>query len=171
MSPADADEVPWLDDREQAAWRSYLDLRDELALRLERHLQTASGLSSADYQVLVHLSETDGDRARPVELCRTLRWQQSRLSHQLTRMERRGLVERLECHEDGRGSIVALTPAGRSAIESAAPGHVRDLRDLLIEPLGRDGFLQLGDLARQVLDALPEESTGTARADAGKRSS
>ena len=66
---------------------------------------------------------------------------------------------------------MALTPAGRSAIESAAPGHVRDLRDLLIEPLGRDGFLQLGDLARQVLDAMPEESTGTTRADAGNRSS
>lgn len=152
------DAVPWLDPDEQGAWRAYLDLRDELALRVERYLQSASGLSSADYQVLVHLSESDGELARPGELCRNLRWQQSRLSHQLTRMERRGLVERRECREDGRGSIVALTPAGRSAIEATAPGHVRNLRALLIDPLGREDFLKLGELARQVLESMPDDT-------------
>ena len=55
MPANDAGPVPWLDDDEQAAWRAYLDLRDELAIRLERDLQSTSGLSSADYQVLVHL--------------------------------------------------------------------------------------------------------------------
>ena len=57
------------------------------------------------------------------------------------------------------------------AFPSSKALETRDLRDLLIEPLGRDGFLQLGDLARQVLDAMPEEPTGTTRADAGNRSS
>jgi DNA-binding MarR family transcriptional regulator len=153
---AAAEEVPWLDAQEQAAWRAYMDMRDELSLRLERDLQSRSGLSVPDYQVLVHLSESDRDRARPVDLCADLRWEQSRLSHQLTRMEKRGLVERLACEEDGRGSIVALTSEGRAAIEAAAPGHVRALRALLVDAIGRDGMLQLGALARQVLDALPD---------------
>jgi DNA-binding MarR family transcriptional regulator len=154
------DDVPWLDAQEQAAWRAYMDMRDEVTLRLERDLQARSGLSGADYQVLVHLSESTDDRARPVDLCADLRWEQSRLSHQLTRMEKRGLVERRACEEDGRGSIVALTPEGRTAIEEAAPGHVRTLRALLVDVIGRDGMLQLGALAQQVLDALPDTDGG-----------
>ena len=151
------DGVPWLDPQEQAAWRAFMDMRDELNLRLERDLQARAGLSGADYQVLVHLSESPADAARPVDMCTELRWEQSRLSHQLTRMERRGLVERRACEEDGRGSIVALTPEGRAAIEDAAPGHVRALRALLVDVLGRDRMLQLGELSRAVLDALPED--------------
>ncbi|UDY36779.1 MarR family winged helix-turn-helix transcriptional regulator [Dermatobacter hominis] len=151
------DDVPWLDAEEQAAWRAYMEMRDEVTLRLERDLQARSGLSGADYQVLVHLSESPGDAVRPVEVCTALRWEQSRLSHQLTRMERRGLVERRACEEDGRGSIVALTDEGRAAIEEAAPGHVVALRALLVDVIGRDGMLQLGAIARRVLDALPDD--------------
>jgi DNA-binding MarR family transcriptional regulator len=172
MTPSDdlaaSEEVPWLDDEEQSAWRAYVELRDELTLRLERDLQARSGLSGADYQVLVVLSESPDDAARPVELCAAMRWEQSRLSHQLTRMERRGLVERRACEEDGRGSIVALTPAGRTAIEEAAPGHVRALRRLLVDPIGREGLLQLGALARRVLDAMADEELG---AKSAKRTS
>ncbi len=151
------DPVPWLDSEEQAAWRAFVELRAEIGLRIERDLQARSGLSTADYEVLVQLSESAHDRARPVELCRNLRWEQSRLSHQLTRMAKRDLVVRRDCDEDGRGSIVELTPQGRAAIESAAPAHVRALRSLLVEPLGREGLLQLGTLARTVLDALADD--------------
>ena len=161
------DDVPWLDADEQAAWRAYMEMRDEVTLRLERDLQSRSGLSGADYQVLVVLSESPRDAARPVELCATLRWEQSRLSHQLTRMERRGLVERRACEEDARGSIVALTSEGRAAIEAAAPGHVLALRALLVDVIGREGLLQLGALAQQVLDGLPDDdlrSKGSRRA-------
>lgn len=152
----DPDGIPWLDPDEQSAWRAFIEMGDEIGLRIERDLQSRSGLSSADYQVLVHLSESVEDRARPVDMCRSLRWEQSRLSHQLTRMARRDLIERRDCDEDGRGSIIVLTPQGRAAIESAAPEHVRALRSLLVEPLGRDGLLQLGNLARKVLEALPD---------------
>lgn len=155
--PQDApeqDPVQWLAPEEQSAWRAFLEMHDELMLRLERDLHERTGLSSTDYQVLVVLSEHPEGRVRPVEMCRALRWEQSRVSHQVTRMEKRGLVERSTCEEDGRGSLVGITPAGRRAIEAAAPGHVSALRALLVAPLGPDGMLQLGELSRRVLDAM-----------------
>ena len=155
-SPEPGAAVPWLAPEEQAAWRAFLEMHDELMLRLERDLHERSGLSSTDYQVLVFLSEHPDGRARPVEMCRAMRWEQSRLSHQVTRMEKRGLVERSTCEEDGRGSLVGITAAGRSTIEDAAPGHVRSLRALLVDPLGHDGLLRLGDLSRRVLDAMDD---------------
>lgn len=153
----DAGPVPWLDDDEHTAWRAYLELRDELTTRLERDLQSNSGLSGADYQVLVHLSEAPDAQARPVELCRALRWEQSRLSHQLSRMERRDLIQRRTCQEDGRGSVVTLTATGRDAIVAAAPAHVRTIRRLLVDVLGPDEMGELGRLSRKVLDALADD--------------
>src|SRR5436853_7528292 len=120
----------WLDEREQRAWRAFLRMQAELAGRLNRQLLTDSGLSLSDYDVLVQLTDASDGRLRPFELQRRLQWEQSRLSHHLTRMQRRGLVARGECIDDGRGAYVVLTKAGRSAIETAAPGHVHTVRQL-----------------------------------------
>lgn len=153
--PADAaSSVRWLDQREQTAWRAFLAMHDELFRHLERGLQARSELSRQDFAVLVELSESDASTVRPYELGRSLRWEQSRLSHQLGRMERRGLIRRIPCPEDGRGSVVELTPAGRDAIVAAAPGHVEDLRAVFVDVLGPGGLAELGRLSGLVLDAL-----------------
>jgi len=111
----------WLDESEQRAWRSYLQMHGQLLARLNRQLQADSDLSLADYEVLVTLSEVPAGRLRPFELQRGLQWEQSRLSHQLRRMEHRGLVGREGCTDDRRGAFIVLTDAGRRAIEAAAP--------------------------------------------------
>src|SRR5919199_5055369 len=100
----------WLNQREQRAWRAFLRMHARLAGRLNRELQAGSGLSLADYEVLVQLTDAADGRHRPYELQRLLQWEQSRLSHHLTRMQRRGLVAREECADDGRGAWVVLTP-------------------------------------------------------------
>lgn len=146
--------VPWLASEEQTAWRSFLAMHDELMVHLERGLQQRSGLSLGDFAVLVELSEAPGEALRPTELCRRLRWEQSRLSHRLRRMEQRGLLRRTGCDEDGRGALVELTASGRETIELAAPGHVRDLRALFVDVLGRDGMLSLGSLSERVIAGL-----------------
>lgn len=88
-----------------------------------------------DYDVLVQLSESD-DGVVPVrDLLIALNWEASRLSHQLTRMQGRGLVTRRASIEDGRRSEVELTIAGRAAIDRAAPGHVAAVRELFIDRL------------------------------------
>jgi DNA-binding MarR family transcriptional regulator len=148
----------WLDESEQRAWRSFQRMQGRLAARLNRQLQDDSGLSLGDYEVLVHLSEAPESRLRPYALQRLLHWEQSRLSHHLTRMQRRGLVAREECPEDGRGAFVRMTDAGRDAITTAAPGHVTAVRRLFFDGLSRDQVAVVEQLSSQVLDRLEREA-------------
>ncbi|WP_433498141.1 MarR family winged helix-turn-helix transcriptional regulator [Sphaerimonospora sp. CA-214678] len=144
----------WLDDDQQRAWRAYLRMQAGLSAALNRQLQAASGLSLADYDVLVHLTDTPGGRLRPYEMQRALDWEQSRLSHHLSRMQRRGLVERQECADDGRGAFIVLTEAGRSAIETAAPDHVETVRRLFFDQLTPEQVATLEELSTRVLARL-----------------
>src|ERR1700756_308680 len=120
----------WLSADEQRAWRTYLRMSSLLPAALNRELQQDSGLTLPEYEVLVQLSEAPQHRLRPYQICDALNWEQSRLSHQLTRMERRGLVSRQECAADGRGAFIELTAAGADAIGTAAPQHVAAVRRL-----------------------------------------
>src|ERR1700743_1213819 len=126
----------WLSDDEQRTWRTYLRMSSLLPAALNRELQQDSGLTLPEYEVLVALSEAPQRRLRPFQICEALNWEQSRLSHQLTRMERRGLVTRRECAADGRGGLIELTAAGADAIDAAAPRHVATVRRLIFDQLG-----------------------------------
>lgn len=152
--------VRWLDDREQAAWRGFLDMHARLTARLNREMQDASGLSIADYSVLVQLTEHIDARMRVLELARALRWEKSRLSHQLTRMQQRGLVERSNCSEDRRGAFVVLTDQGRRAAESVAPTHVDGVRRYLFDGLSPDQVDGLAEVARQTVARLDQACAG-----------
>ncbi|MGV9771874.1 MarR family winged helix-turn-helix transcriptional regulator [Streptosporangium sp. NPDC003464] len=150
----------WLDDDEQRAWRAYIRLQGRLTARLNRQLQADSGLSLADYEVLVQLTDVPDGRLRPFELQREIQWEQSRLSHHLSRMQRRGLIDREECPDDGRGAFIVITAAGRHAITAAAPGHVETVQRLFFEGLTRDQIAALERLSTQVLarlDAVSED--------------
>jgi DNA-binding MarR family transcriptional regulator len=144
----------WLDAREQAAWRAYLDMNALLTARLNKEMQDASGISIADFSVLVPLSEHPQGRMRVLELARALGWEKSRLSHQLTRMQQRGLVERSNCDEDRRGAFVLLTAAGRETVDAAAPRHVESVRRYLFDELTAEQVEALGAIARGVVDRL-----------------
>lgn len=149
----------WLDDDEQRAWRAWLQMQNRLTARLGRQLQQDSGLSLADYEVLVQLSETPDGRLRPFELQQLLEWEQSRLSHHLSRMQRRGLVDREGCPGDKRGAFVLLTTAGRAAIETAAPGHVAAVREFFLSQLDRDELRTLDRVATRVVERLDADPT------------
>jgi DNA-binding MarR family transcriptional regulator len=141
---------PWLDDAEQQAWRGFLRLQSRVLATLARRLQADSGLSLADYEVLVALTDVADARLRVLDLARSLDWEQSRMSHQVARMTRRDLVAREECLDDGRGAWVVLTPAGRAAIEAAAPQHVRDVRDVFLDRLTPAELTTLSEVATRV---------------------
>jgi DNA-binding MarR family transcriptional regulator len=155
------DEVRWLDEREQRAWRALMVMQDGLSEFLERRLRTRCGLSQADYGVLAHLSEAPEGRLRPFELGRLLRWEKSRLSQHLGRMEKRGLVTREPCATDQRGAVVILTDRGRVLVEAAAPQHVGDVREFFVDHLSPDELETLatiGDTVRERLAALGQAS-------------
>ena len=149
----------WLDDRQQRAWRGYLAMQARLHAQLNRRLQADSGLSLSDFDVLVALSERDGP-LRVQELADQLQWEKSRLSHQLSRMERRGLVERQDCPDDARGALVVLGGAGRSAIEAAAPAHVEAVRSLVFDGLDAAQVETWAEIADVVLARVDGRPTG-----------
>lgn len=152
----------WLDEQEARAWRGYTRMRVQLQARLARDLAACSGLSEADYDVLVHLSEATEGRLRHFQLGEALQWDRSRLSHQLTRMAKRGLVTREACPTDARGSFVVLTPAGRAAIETAAPAHVHAVRRNLVDLLDEAQLAALANIADTVLAHLDAQTEETA---------
>jgi DNA-binding MarR family transcriptional regulator len=150
-------DAPWLSDREQCAWRSFMFMQSELRRRLNRQLLREAGLSEADYGVLVQLSEAPAGRLRVFELRDASGWEKSRLTHQITRMVERGLLERQACQEEPRGQFVALTEAGRTAIEKAAPTHVGHVRRWFVDHLSADEMVMLTDLSERVRKRLVED--------------
>jgi DNA-binding MarR family transcriptional regulator len=136
-------------------------MTSQLQARLNRELQEHSGLSLADYDVLVRLTDAPGGRLRVYELVQDLQWEQSRLSHHVARMQRRALVTREECATDRRGAFILLTATGRRAIEQAAPAHVETVRRLVFDELPAENVTALQALSAHVLARLNESTPTT----------
>ena len=100
------------------------------------------------------LSDHDGDRMPAHELRNALGWEKSRLSHQLRRMQKDGLISREPNPADARSTMVCLLPAGRAAIEKAAPGHVADVRRNFIDLLTPAELDLLATLNERILQHL-----------------
>lgn len=147
----------WLEPEEDRAWRTYRRLFTLLESRLAKDLAEDSDLSMADYTVLSNLVEAEGRRWRVSELAEYMQWSPSRLSHQLTRMEKRGLVERQSVPDDGRGAVAVLTDAGYHAIRAATPGHMKAVRRHMIDLLEPGELRVLGDIAERVVAHLAAE--------------
>ncbi len=150
----------WLNESEDRAWRCLMAMQDGLADFIERQLRTRCGLSKADYEVLAHLSEASEGGLRSFELGALLRWEKSRLSQHLGRMQNRELINREPAASDLRGAVVTITDRGRQLIESAAPQHVADVRAAFISqlsPAELRALTRIGDKVRVRLAELNEE--------------
>jgi DNA-binding MarR family transcriptional regulator len=164
-------EPRWLSGAEQRAWRGYRRMR----LLLDAAIARDSGLSDSDYDVLSTLSEATGHRWRLNELAARLTWSKSRLSHHVSRMRQRGLVDREDCAEDARGAVVRLTPAGLAALRRAAPPHVDSVRRHLIDVLSPAQLRALSEIAELVVGHAGEGAgrdgvpTGDGRSSAPAR--
>jgi len=156
--PGTADRPRWLSDEEQQAWRATVHLSQLLLRQLDRDL-TAYGLNGRDYEILVELSESPDHRLRMTDLADATSQSRSRLSHQIARMEKRGLVRRDECEGDKRGTFTVLTATGAAAIERVAPHHVDNVRRHFIDRLTpqqqeeiRSAFQPIVDYLRKIRD-------------------
>lgn len=155
----DVDTNPWLSDRQQRVWRQYLHAQEELNAAVGRQLNQDWGLSTPDFQVLVRLSESPHGRVRIVELADTLLWERSRLSHHLTRMQKRDLILRQDCPDDRRGAFAVLTPTGGELLEQAAPGHAALVRQLVFDPLSEADLAKVDTLSASLLSRLAAHRT------------
>ena len=154
-------EPTWLSPREDRAWRAFQHAHHQLDVHLNRGLQEA-GLSGADYEILAALSALDAGRMPAHALCKALGWEKSRLSHQVRRMQNDGLISREPNPDDARSTMVCLLPAGRAAIEKAAPEHVADVRRNFIDLFTPAELDMLATLNERILRHLATDDDSPA---------
>ncbi|WP_446666197.1 MarR family winged helix-turn-helix transcriptional regulator [Flexivirga sp. B27] len=139
----DAD-VPWLTEAEQGAWRAYLRGSRALELVLDTELQSAAGMSLAEYELMSMLSEAPGHVLRMSKLADVTVQSRSRVTHTATRLQRRGWVRRSPAPDDGRGIQLNLTDEGLAAVTSAARVHATGVQEHLIRQMDPALFQSLG---------------------------
>ena len=144
----------WLNDSEQRAWRAWIASSQLLLDRLSRDIHAQHGLTMADYEILVRLSESADHRVRMSDLADRTLASRSRLSHQIDRMEKRGFVLREQCTDDKRGQFAVLTETGWQALVTAAPDHVESVRTHLVDVLSPAEFAALGVACEKILGGL-----------------
>jgi DNA-binding MarR family transcriptional regulator len=144
----------WLSEEQQKHWRAWLSASTLLADRLNRDLLADCGLTLADYEILVRLSDTPTRTIRMSDLAELTLSSRSRLTHQIDRMEKAGLVERKVCSEDKRGQNCTMTDKGWSTLVAAAPSHVTSVRSHLVDLLSDSEFAAMGKACQKVADHL-----------------
>jgi DNA-binding MarR family transcriptional regulator len=149
-----SEEPRWLNAGEMRAWRAYVVGKQLLDAQLNRDLQEEHQLTLGDYELLVRLSEAPCGRARMSTLAEQVASSKSRISHQVGRMERAGLVRRQECPGDRRGVFAVLTRHGQEVLRRAAPTHVRGIRDNLVDLLSAEEQLMLAEVFERVITHL-----------------
>jgi len=143
-----------LDPDEQQAWRDVLGGTVRLVDQLDHDLRHHHGISLADYEILVHLSEADDRRLRMAELADAALLTRSRLTHRIDRLSAAGLVGRAPCPTDKRGSFAVLTDTGFARLEEAVPTHVAGVRAYLVDQVDRPGLLAAGAALHEVAAAV-----------------
>lgn len=152
-APSSANDAPWLDAEQLPDWVALVALLATLPAALDTQLKRDSGLNTFEYHVLARLSQSPM-RALPMsELATQAQGSPSRLSHAVSRLEQAGWVERRECTEAGRRTAAHLTAAGQRKLEEAAPGHVREVRRLVVDVLTPEQLTALGGAARAIVAA------------------
>ncbi|WP_030455342.1 MarR family winged helix-turn-helix transcriptional regulator [Herbidospora cretacea] len=143
-----------LTDPQALAWASYQRMRVRLSGVLGRELAAATGLSEADFDVLVAVNERPDESVRSLALRCGLEWEKSRLSHQLRRMEQRGLITREACEEDSRGSAVRLTPRGRELACEARKHYDAAVKRYVMDTLTPEQVAALAEISATLLDRI-----------------
>ena len=155
----------WLDDDELTAWIGLVGVVELLPGVLDTQLRRDAGLSHFEYFVLAMLSESPARTLRMTQLAARTNATLPRLSHVVTRLETRSLVERFPCPEDGRATNVRLTETGWAKVVDTAPGHVATVRANVIDALSRQQTRQLTEIAGAILGRIDPDGVMFPRDD------
>lgn len=144
----------WLDREQLRAWKKLIAVVELLPGTLETQLQRDSGLSHFEYFTLAMLSEAPDRTLRMTALAAHTNATLARLSHVVSRLEKRGLVRREACAADRRATNAILTPAGWEAVVGAAPGHAARVLETVIDPLTAGDVADLDRIMGRILEVL-----------------
>jgi DNA-binding MarR family transcriptional regulator len=151
-------ETRWLDQDQQRAWRAFVIGTTLLTDTLDRELRHTHGLSLAEYEILVRLSESPGRTLRMAQIAESMQHSRSRVTHTVSRMEKAGLLERCAAEGDRRGVEARMTDKGWNLLVEAAPTHVNGVREHFVDLASADEFAAMGRLMNAVADHLLAEN-------------
>ncbi|GGP14012.1 MarR family winged helix-turn-helix transcriptional regulator [Nonomuraea glycinis] len=151
----------WLTEEEKLAWLGLVSAMVRLPAALDAQLQRDAGISHFEYQVLSGLSMSAERTLRMSELAQMSDGSLSRLSHVISRLEKRGWVHRTPDPADGRYTLAVLTDDGWDKVVASAPGHVEAVRALVVDPLTRTQLRQLTEITRRINHAIDPGGTCT----------
>src|SRR6476469_115920 len=149
----------WLEPDELVAWKRLVAVVELLPGVLDTQLRRDAGLTHFEYFVLAMLSEAPERTLRMTWLAQRTNSTLPRLSHVVRRLEDRGLVERFPCPEDARATNVRLTAAGWDKVQQAAPGHVANVRQHVIDALTPEQVAQLRAIGEAILGRVDPDGT------------
>ncbi|WP_202564291.1 MarR family winged helix-turn-helix transcriptional regulator [Agreia sp. COWG] len=153
----------WLSQDQQRAWVRFISVVERLPGVLDTQLQKQSGLTHFEYFTLAMLSEEPGRSLRMTDLAAVTNATLPRLSHVVSRLEKRGFVQRQPSSEDRRATIATLTETGWEKVVETAPGHVGTVRDNVIDLLDDDDVADLDRIMAKVLVKLDPEGVARVR--------
>jgi DNA-binding MarR family transcriptional regulator len=152
-----------MNEDEDLAWRSLMRLVFMLPRALGDDLQRACGLSSTEYLVLMHLSESPDRQLRMSDLADRTSLSPSRISRVIAEMARQRLVERRPGSVDGRTTFATLTRAGAATLRRAWPHHLRSVRERAFDQLTPEEVRTLGPILERLVEAGDERRSPKAR--------
>jgi DNA-binding MarR family transcriptional regulator len=156
--PQETSEPRWLDDEERQAWLTLASLLVQLGPALDAQLRRDAGISHFEYTVMANLSEAQDRTRRMSELALLADGSLSRLSQAVARLEKKGWVRRTPDRTDGRYTLAILTDEGWNKVVATAPGHVREVRRAVFDPLTKGQVQQLTNIGQRILRAVvPDE--------------
>ena len=150
-----------------AFWDTWMQAQRLLAKEVERVLQRDYGISKAEFSILTTLHATAGGSLRVTDLADSLDWEKGRVAHQLSRMERRGLLERIEAGAAGRRTGVALTRSGKEVARRAIRGHGANLRRLAFDRLAPEQAEAIYTWSNDLIRRFGPASAGASGPDGG----
>ncbi len=148
------EETRWLTAEEQQTWLELLGVVTWLPDAVDAQLQRDAGVSHFEYQVMAMLSMSPQHTRRMSEVAALDNGSLTRLSRTVDRLEKRGWVTRRPDPDDGRATLAVLTEAGWDKVTATAPGHVAEVRRLVLEPLTRTQLRQLHEIATRIRQVL-----------------
>ena len=152
-----ASEMPGLNIAEQRSWDNFLEAALRVYGTLNKLLTERHGLSLLDVRLLDILDRSETGAARMGELAGQLQSLPSRVTRQIHRLERLGLVRRQASPHDGRGVLAGITDVGRTAIAEATFTYAEAVRQRFLLPLTRSQISSLGENCRRISSALQSD--------------
>ncbi|MGZ8801837.1 MAG: MarR family winged helix-turn-helix transcriptional regulator [Mycobacterium sp.] len=149
-----ASETPGLDIAEQRAWLNFLDAALRMYATMNRSLVDEHRLTLNDVRLLDLLARSTNGAARMGDLAEALMSLPSRVTRQIHRLERQGLVGRGASPEDGRGVLASITSEDREALGAAMKTYGTAVRTHFLDRLSRPQVSAMGENCRRISAGL-----------------